>query len=876
MTPFRTVGRRNRVLHPAGKESTLLRSAWKLAGAIAFLTFLVLLAGVPARARQPQGGSATGASIHGIVTTKQDNAVNGVSGVTVKLNTDAAAGNPVTADTDEAGKYEFKGLKPGSYTLSVTLAGFKPVSKSISLATGQSAAQDLQLDLETVAEKVEVQEQNQAISTESVSTPTESVTERQLEALPTPMQKIKDVLPITPGVVRTLDGKISLRGADENQSLMLVNSARTTDPVTGSFSIPIPPAAVQSFAVFKTPYNAGVGGFSGGLATVETKPPEDQLHFHIRNPIPFVLGKNDQISGIGEATPGVEFGGPILAHKVFYSEVFQYEVKKRTVRGLPYPNDISKRQGFNSFTTLEAILSPKQVLTVTMNVFPFRQQHYDINSLVPLPASNDLDQKGGALAVADKYQFTSGAVLSATAQYTRFDSNAHGQGPADMLVTPEGWGGNYFNRWSRRGKEFQFLPTFQFPEKHWLGRHEISVGMDLNHRSYTGTSLSNPVQLLEQSGTPAGRIDFSGVAAQNAWDTTVAEFVHDHWIFDQHWSADIGARLSSETNGWSAAVAPRLGISFAPDKNGRTVIRAGAGLFYSLLPLLAGDFSLNPTRTVSLFNPTGTLLAPPVTYANVYVGGVNPLSGAPLPLQPGTTPRSFTWNTEVDHQLRKNIVLRAGYLESHTTYLFVVNPFTAPSGGNSFLGLANTGSSRYREFEGTAHVTLAEHHEVNASYIWSHTRGDLNDLSAVFIPFEQPVIRPNVYGISPFDIPNRFVTWGIFSLPWWKLSFSPLADVHTGQPYSKVDVLQNYVGVPNGERFGAYFSLDVKVYREFRVPFLGTKSGKTHHFRLGFYSTNVTNHHNFHDVFNNVTAPNFGTFSGFLDRRDGAVIDFID
>jgi len=872
MTLFRTVSRRIRLLNPAGQELLLHPRRWLVPAAIVCVAFFAVL---PAAARQAPTSSDATASIHGIVTNKQDNAVSGVSGVSVKLAEVSAASNPLSADTDETGKYEFKNLKPGTYTLSVTLAGFKPLTKSISLAAGQSATQDLQLDLETVAEKVEVHEQNQAIATESVSTPTESVTDRQLEALPTPMQKVKDVLPITPGVVRTLDGKISLRGADENQSLMLVNSARTTDPVTGSFSIPIPPAAVESFAVYKTPYNARLGGFSGGLATVETKAPEDQLNFHIRNPIPFVLGKNDQISGIGEATPGVEFGGPILAHKVFYSEVFQYEVKKRTVRGLPYPDDISKRQGFNSFTTLEAILSPKQVLTVTLNAFPFRQQHYDINSLVPLGASNDLNQKGGALAVADKYQFTSGAVFSVTAQYTRFDSNAHGQGFDDMLITPEGWGGNYFNRWSRRGKEFQFLPSFQFPEKHWLGKHEISVGVDLNHRSFTGTSLSNPVQLLEQDGTLAGRIDFPGVAGQNAWDTTVAEFAHDHWIFDQHWSADLGARLSSESNGWSAAVAPRLGISFAPDKNGRTVIRAGAGLFYSLLPLLAGDFAQNPTRTVSLFDPAGALLAPPVTYTNVYVGGVNPLSGAPLPLQPGTTPRSFTWNTEVDHQLRKNVVLRASYLESHTSYLFVVNPFQAPSGGNSFLGLTNTGASRYRELEVTSHFTLREHHEINASYIWSNTRGDLNDLSAVLIPFQQPVIRPNVYGVSPFDVPQRFVTWGIFALP-WKMTLSPLADIRSGQPYSKVDVLQNYVGIPNSQRFDTFFSLDVKVYREFRVPFLGTKSGKTHHFRLGFYSTNVTNHHNFHDVFNNVTAPNFGTFSGFLDRRDGAVIDFVD
>jgi hypothetical protein len=229
----------------------------------------------------------------------------------------------------------------------------------------------------------------------------------------------------------------------------------------------------------------------------------------------------------------------------------------------------------------------------------------------------------------------------------------------------------------------------------------------------------------------------------------------------------------------------------------------------------------------------------------------------------------------VDREWRRNVVLRTGYIDSHTTYLFVVNPFTGAAGGNSFLGLTNTGSSHYRELESTVHFTVHEHNEVNASYIWSRTRGDLNNLSNVMIPFLQPVVQPNVYGILPYDVPQRVIAWGIFSLP-KKLTFSPIVDVHSGYPYSNVDVLQNYAGTPNGQRFATFFSLDVKIYREFKIPFLGARSGKIHHMRLGFYSLNVTNHGNFNTVYNNVAAPNFGQFVGFLDRRDGAVIDFVD
>jgi hypothetical protein len=842
----------------------------KLAFGIAFLAQVV-----PVLGQTSPNTSLRLGSIHGTLSTTQENTSAGLAGISVKLTAEPPDGSPLSVDSDDAGHYEFNNLKPASYTISINQPGFKPFTKSLSLNGGQLALVDIRVEFQTVSEKVEVNEQAQAIATESASTPAETVTQRELVALPTAQEKIREVLPVTPGVVKTQDGKLSFKGADENQSLMLVNSARTGDPVSGTFSIPVPTDAVQSFAVYKTPYDAGLGSFSGGLTTVETKPPEDQWNYRLRNFIPSVLGKNGSMVGIAEATPGFDFGGPLIKHKVFFSEVFQYEMKKKTVRGLPWPNDITKRQGFNSFTTLEALLSERHILTLTVNAFPMRQQHADINALVPQTASNDLNQKGIAVGLSDKYQADSGAIYSVIASYTRFDSNAHGQGLADMLITPEGWDGNFFNQWSRRGKEIQFIPSYQFAQKHWLGHHEIHIGVDLDHRSFDGTNTSDAVQLLRQDGSLAEAINFQGAPLQNASDTAVAEFFQDHWVLDSHWALDGGARFSSETAGWSAAFAPRLGVAFSPGDEGRTVLRAGAGLFYSALPLLAADFADNPTRVVSQFDLTGQPMGIPVSYTNAYVGDLNPLSAGTLPHQPGTTPRNFTWNAEVDRELRKNLSLRVSYIDSHTTYLFVIDPFTAAPGAESFLGLANTGSSHYRELSGTVRLNIRARDEVNASYIHSETRGDLNNLSSELIPFAQPVIRQNVYGILPYDVPNRVVTWGIFSLP-REFKFSPMADIHSGYPYSNIDVQQNYVGTPNGERFATYFSLDVKFYREFRIPFLGSSHGKTHHVRLGFYSLNVTNHGNFNAVYNNVTSSNFGRFVGFLDRRDGAMIDFVD
>src|ERR1700736_1013361 len=89
------------------------------------------------------------------------------------------------------------------------------------------------------------------------------------------------------------------------------------------------------------------------------------------------------------------------------------------------------------------------------------------------------------------------------------------------------------------------------------------------------------------------------------------------------------------------------------------------------------------------------------------------------------------------------------------------------------------------------------------------------------VPFEQSVIRPNMSGVLASDVPHRLVGWGLFKLP-LKLTLSPVVDVHTGLPFSKVDVLQNYVGSPDSLRFPTFFSLDARIYREFalRLPFM--------------------------------------------------------
>ena len=184
--------------------------------------------------------------------------------------------------------------------------------------------------------------------------------------------------------------------------------------------------------------------------------------------------------------------------------------------------------------------------------------------------------------------------------------------------------------------------------------------------------------------------------------------------------------------------------------------------------------------------------------------------------------------------------------------------------------MTNTGGSRYQEFESTVRYRTSKYADMNFSYVHSSARGDLNILSQVYVPFEEPVIRPNFFSALNSDVPDRFLTWGQFQLP-WKITASPVLDVHTGYPYSAVDVLQNYVGQPNSLRLPTFLSFDLKLSKDFRIPFLPWVRNHTLRGAVGIY--NVTNHLNPRDVYNNVTSPYFGHFAGPQHRTFEPFLD---
>ncbi len=771
--------------------------------------------------------------------------------------------------TGRGGNFRFAGLMPGSYVLTCAAEGYEPISKSLSLNGASPPILQMVLPAEIlVRQKVEVRAKVPNIGEEQAARPA-TLNAEELSTLPGVQEKFMAALPLIPGVIRTPNGRLNIKGVSESQSLLLLDSAEAVDPVTGSFAVDVPTLAIESVRVYKSPYNADFGNFSGGLVQVETRTPADQWRFEFENLLPEPRLEAGHLVGILQYAPRLYLTGPLVSDRLSFSEAFGYDVNKQPVRGLPWPHNEIKEQDLNSFTSFEYIFSSRHLLTANVHVFPLRREFANIDSLIPQPASSNYGQRGYSLAVTDRFQAGTG-MLTTLIQAMKFDSYGHGQGAEAMLVTPNGWGGDFFNSFTRFSKEEQAEETFTPASETWHGRHQMTFGGLFIHRSFTGLSQSHPVLLEGPTGRLAEQINFSGPGRLAVGDSQVVLFAQDHWAVTDNLGLDAGLRYSAQSLGGAANFGPRFGFVYSPGRQGTTILRGGFGIFNAEDPLLSADFTGNQDRVVSLFNPGGSLEATPIVFQNAYgTAGPNGTFGL-LKHRPDTAPYNVTWSAEIDHELRRNIVASLSYLSSRTYNEFIVDPLTdleAPA-----LVLSNTGESRYHELDATMHLRLPRKSEWNLAYVQSGAHGDLNTLAQLFVPFQAPVIRPNAFAPLPADVPNRFITWGRFHTRVWGIIVSPVFDVHSGFRYSDVNVLQNYVGPPNSQRFPAFASLDLELGKDFHIPFPWVRK----HLAYGELTIfNVTNHLNPRDVYNNIASPFFGHFVGFQHRSYDTSLNII-
>ncbi len=740
---------------------------------------------------------------------------------------------PVMAETgtDADGKYALAGLPPGNYTLAATFSELS-AEQTITVEANQVVQVPLQLKPREVKTSVTVT----ASDPDAGPAPTETITETIVQNAPNIDETFESSLPLVPGVVRGPDGLINLKGARNTQSGALMNSANVTDPATGAPGLSLPLDVVSSVQVISNPYDPEYGKLTGAVSNVETKTGNfEGYHFSIQNILPRPRERGGSIVGIGAFTPRMTFTGPLVKDRIAITQSFEYRFVQTPVNSLPPLQRDTKFEGFNSYTQVDMNISSRQTATVSLAEYPQKLDFLGLNTFTPQPSTADYHQRGYQLDAQDRYMVGEKSVLVSQFSYKRFDVDTTPQnnnGPYQLLIdTTEG---GFFNRQSRRATRFDWQETYEFAPWHFLGSHQVKVGLDYAHSSYNGRETFLPVELIGASGTPIERITFTPPTSFGTNQNETSWFAADQWSPFSRLTLDLGVRFDNDTITSSTHAAPRAGFLLVLTKDGKTLLKGGAGLFYDRVPLTLPVFDSLPDRTVSILGPNGQVSS--TSYQNRITGGLQ-------------NPRSTAWNVAVERQVLEHFSLRVGYEQRNTARDFVVSP-TSPG----IMALSNGGNDSYREFEVVGRYQLPRF-TVNGSYVHSRAYGTLNDPSLFFGNYPQAVIQPNASGRLPFDAPNRFLFWGDVTGP-WKLMLIPVLDVHTGFPYSVENQFREYIGPRNVDRFPRFSSFDLQVSRPISLP-LGERHLKA---KIGFGVFNLFSHFNPRDVQNDIDSHQFGGF----------------
>ncbi|WP_291720248.1 TonB-dependent receptor [Bernardetia sp.] len=312
-------------------------------------------------------GSTT-ASMSGVVKDKNGEELPGATVLAVHTPT----GSQFGAVTTLSGNYTILNMNVGGpYTITVQYVGYQDQKKeNVYLSLGQKLSLnfDLAEDVETIGEVV-ITSNAEIIDGEQTGAKT-TVSEEQLEVLPTISRDLADFTRTTPQARVTPNGGITIAGQNNRYNSIMIDGAVNNDVFglseTGTNGgqagiSPISLDAIEQVQIVVAPYDVRQGGFSGGGVNAVTRSGtnkvEGSAYFLFRNQA--LAGKTPtddegvertKLADFTSSIAGFRVGAPLKKDKLFL--FINGEIERRET---PQPFNFSDYRGNSSQAEIETL-----------------------------------------------------------------------------------------------------------------------------------------------------------------------------------------------------------------------------------------------------------------------------------------------------------------------------------------------------------------------------------------------------------------------------------------------------------------------------------------------------------------------------------------
>ncbi len=741
------------------------------------------------------------------------------------------------AQTDEQGRYVFRNLAPGIYSIQISSFGFSTFTKTrVPIAYGRPQVVNARLTLKVEKQQVTVTSQSKRLSVSP---------ESNVGAL----------------VLKGSALKSLSNNPDELQSELQELAGPAAGPNGGQIYIDgfsggqLPPkSAILEIRVNQNPFSAQYQRLGYGRIDITTKPGFAKYHGHV-----FGFGNDSAFNSRNPFVteqPGYhsEFfagnvGGPITKKASFFFNLFHMNTNSSSIvdsqilnpnytiggtappeipfsEAVPSPSSrmmISPRVDLelsnnnvlsvqfrrwsmsNTNAGIGKLLLPSvayddsdvenvvqlndtQVIsdrTVTQNAFQFRHSSSTETPLSLDPTINVIGNFTGGGATSGTYLDTVDhyELRSLTAMTLAKNSLTYGGRIRDIdetVNTTGGYNGTY---------------TFPTMDAYAITEQGLATGLSTAQILADGGGAS---QFSITGGNPA--------AAVNRID--YALFAEDTWRMRPNVSLTLGLRVEGQNHIHDHFdLAPRMGFAWGiggGPKGPKTVLRAGAGIFYDLFDVsdILKAEQLNGINQQQYYINSPDFFPPYVPPLNT----LNTSSSIPTIYQIApnySSPYVVEAAIGLEREITRDIRTSVTYITTHGVHQLLTRDINAPlpgtfnpavptSGVRPFGDVGNIyqyeNSGLYNENQ------LIANFNVNAGAflsLFGYYTLSYSNTNANGFPMDQYNLALD-YGPAPWAVRNRFFVGGSFSLP-YGFSLSPFLVATSGHPYN-ITVGQDLAG----------------------------------------------------------------------------------